>query len=797
MHQSEEVTQAYHFGVFELNERAHELRKQGHRIRLQDQPFQILKLLLQRAGDVVTRDELRQNLWPSSVYVDFDHGLNNAIARVRDALDDTAGTPQFIETLPRLGYRFIYPVERVPVTARVTRDERVTETEPQSDSSSQPVDTTPRWSQRRRILIFALAALLVVAGLFTGLQLTRRSDSGLSSATLAREPAIAVLPFVNMSNDSDKNYFADGLAEELMNKLAGIQGLKVVGRTPSSSFKDQNLPTEVIAERLNVDQFLEGSIRISGSQVRVTVQLIDAKDGYHRWSQTYDREFADILQVQEDIARAVAAALQVQLLETDELRLRHRGTRNAHAHRLYLVARELKGEHRAKELYLEAIALDPDYAAAYAGLSNYYFRNAWQFGEVDESFLPGRAAADRAMALDSESSDAFLARANMESLQARFKDDSEAYARARTDYLRAIELDPENPRPYFDYARTIVWDDPQLASSLHQRTAELNPLWELALASSVNQITRRESYEVRRKRLRLLAAQSVDPNTSILNLPMAFLEEKWGHLDEALIYLRPMVQAEFSPEFSKALWSVYMSLGDRAAAREVLAHRGNELSEVLRQAAALNADNRLNDAFATLERHRLDFPHSRVLDLPAARQALITGRPETALTILRQRLPNLASGLRPVSARNVIPALDLAAAYSQTGQVTAANQLLERIAAFLDGPDSPYLPMFTFFRARTHALADEPDLALAALERAYDEGFRQIWAPDLNPQPLLYVDSIDMDPAFASLRSEPRYRDWRERIRVDNARQLERHRARGNATSADVQPVSPGFDIES
>ena len=275
----------------------------------------------------------------------------------------------------------------------------------------------------------------------------------------------------------------------------------------------------------------------------------------------------------------------------------------------------------------------------------------------------------------------------MESLQARFQDDSEAYARARTDYLRAIELDPENPRPYFDYARTIVWDDPELASSLHQRTAELNPLWELALASSVNQITRRESYEVRRKRLRLLAAQSVDPNTSILNLPMAFLEEKWGHLDEALIYLRPMVQAEFSPEFSKALWSVYMSLGDRAAAREVLAHRGNELSEVLRQAAALNVDNRLNDAYATLESHRLDFPHSRVLDLPAARQALITGHPETALAILEQRLPDLASGLRAVSARNVIPALDLAAAYSQTGQDSAANQLLERIAAFLDGPD--------------------------------------------------------------------------------------------------------------
>ena len=769
-----------------LDTRAHELRKQGVRIRLPDQAFQTLRFLLERAGDVVTRDELRQNLWPSSVYVDFDHGLNNAIARVREAIGDTAGTPQFIETLPRLGYRFIYPVERVPTALRTINQETTASNEPQAVGPNPLTDALPRWNARWRLFTFAIVAVLAALAVLAGVWLARRPADEMRTASLPTEPSIAILPFVNLSDDSEQEHFGDGLSEELLDKLASIRGLKVVGRTSSAYFKDKQVPLPVIAETLKVSHLLEGSVRRSGSRLRVTVQLIDARDGYHRWSHTYDREFADIFQIQEEIARAVATALQVQLLDDDEARLRSRGTRDVDAYRLYLVAREMWSTPREKELLEEALARDPQFAAAHAGLADHYFRSAWMWLDApDESIRLSRAAAERAVALDSELGEALMARANAESLLARFRGDSEAYARAHQDYRRAAELDPSNPYVFFSYGRAVEWDEPQLAQSLFEQSLELDPLG-IPIHKPALMLSRRGQYNAARAYLQKLIVQDADPNQSGHKLSMGMLEKDWGRLDEAVNYLLSWEQDNelFEPYFSRALWSLYMSLGDLAAAREELEHPGNEVEEVLCEVATLNMDGRFDEALESLDRRRQAFPLSRVLDLPTARQALITGHAERALPILKARLPDLMSGVAPVTARNVIPALDLAAAYAGTGRLPAARQLLGRIAAFLDGADAPRLPMFVFLRARAHALAGERDLALLALERAYNDGFRMIWALDIDTQPLLYIDSIDMDPAFSALQSDLRYKSWRERIRVDNARQLERLRAHKAASPA-------------
>jgi hypothetical protein len=161
-----------------------------------------------------------------------------------------------------------------------------------------------------------------------------------------------------------------------------------------------------------------------------------------------------------------------------------------------------------------------------------------------------------------------------------------------------------------------------------------------------------------------------------------------------------------------------------------------------------------------------------LLDLPAARLALITGKPSEALAILQRRIPDVYAGIEPINAHNVIPALDLAAAWQGTGELTKSRQLLRRIAAFLDSTAAPQLPLFIYQRACAHALAGESELALNALDQAYTAGFRTLWAPDLHPQPLLYINPIDADPAFAELRSQPRYREWLARLKVDNARQL-------------------------
>jgi len=184
-------------------------------------------------------------------------------------------------------------------------------------------------------------------------------------------------------------------------------------------------------------------------------------------------------------------------------------------------------------------------------------------------------------------------------------------------------------------------------------------------------------------------------------------------------------------------------------------------------------DGRYEQAFTVLEQHRKEYPLSHLLDFPTAKFALIAGRPQQAFEILEQRLPDLVNGIEPISPRNLLPALDLATAQLNTDARNEARALLERIATYLDGSGALRLPMFAFQRARAHALAGEPDAALRALDRAYDEGLRTTWALDMRPQSLLYIDPIDADPAFGALRDDPRLAHWFTRIRADNAHQLE------------------------
>jgi hypothetical protein len=224
-----------------------------------------------------------------------------------------------------------------------------------------------------------------------------------------------------------------------------------------------------------------------------------------------------------------------------------------------------------------------------------------------------------------------------------------------------------------------------------------------------------------------------------------------------------------------------MSLDDRAGALQWLDFGDLAMEKPLSAAARFAMDGRYDQSYEVLEKHRGEYPLSRLLDLPTARFALIAGKPEQALGILEQRLPDLASGIEPISARNVIPALDLVTAQLQTGAEDRAHALLVRVAAFLDGPDVPRLPLFAFQRARAHALAGDSDAALRALDQAYSEGLRTMWALDLRPQSLLYVDPIEAEPAFASMRADPRLGRWYARLRAENER--ERRRLAGQWTA--------------
>ena len=774
MRESIEILQTLRFGVFEVDTRARELRKQGLRVRLQEQPFQILKFLVEHAGEVVTRDELRQKLWPSSVYVDFDHGLNNAIARLRDGLGDAAGTPRFIETLPRIGYRFICPVERTPSAAHPINSA--------ADVAIPPAYAPAWWKQRPRTLISGIA-LLVAVTLLAGLWVSRqRANETHTAVSLPQEPSIAVLPFSNLSADKDNEYFSDGLTEELVSKLAGIRGLKVVARTSSFRFKGKEESVAMIAQALQVNHLLEGSVRRSGTHLRITAQLIDAGKDEHVWSQTYDREVGDIFPIQEEIAFAVAAALKISLLDADQSRIRKHGTNDPEAYRLYLIAQaHLLSRARPTDLGLAkraldaAIVRDPNFATAYAGLAHYYFQRAWgTLTDTEDGPRLGAAAAERAVALDPASSEALEARANSEFWSYRFSGDYGAYIAAQNDMTRAIELDPSNSGAFDDFGRAILWSDPDRAMIMLEQSIRIDLLCTGPNIMIAVILGSRGQLEAGRKRCGDLLKRY--PDAAPCRMAIATLDTYFGNFEPAVGLMR-VSQQSIGGAARILLWAVHMSMSDRDGAEQWLDFGPSPFEKALSDAARSAMDGRYEQAFTVLEAHRKEYPLSHLLDFPTAKFALIAGKPQRALEILQQRLPDLVSGIEPISARNLLPAMDLATAQLKTGASNDGRVLLTRITAYLDGAAALRLPLFTFERARVHALAGEPDAALLALDRAYNEGLRTTWALDLRPQSFLYIDPLDADPALVALRDDPRFASWRVRIREDNARQLERLRA--------------------
>src|SRR4029077_11243654 len=430
------------FGVFEADLRSGELRKQGVKVKLQEQPFQILRILLEHPGEVVSREELQQKIWPADTFVDFDHGLNNAIRRLREALGDTADTPRFIETLPKRGYRFIGPVNGKGSAGVV----------PVQDVPPviRPATVHRRW---RRTLAASLVAVGVAVALVlaTALgstfgNLQRWVSAGSSSPSIH---SLAVLPLQNLSGDPAQEYFVDGMTEELITVLSRISGLKVISRTSVMRYKKTDQPLPEIARELNVDAIVEGSVLRSGDRVRITAQLIYAAKDTNLWSETYDRDLRDVLTLQSEVARAVAAEIRVKLTPGERESLKTPRPVNLPAHELYLQGSYYlalpRGCARAVEFFQRAIQAEPN-ARGYVGLARAY--DCLSFVEVAPvEFLPKEeAAALEALRLDQNSSDAHL-------ILARTRLDYDRdWSGAEKEFKRAIELNPNSSEAHLDYA---------------------------------------------------------------------------------------------------------------------------------------------------------------------------------------------------------------------------------------------------------------------------------------------------------------------------------------------------------
>jgi TolB-like protein/DNA-binding winged helix-turn-helix (wHTH) protein/thioredoxin-like negative regulator of GroEL len=473
------------FDRFEVDLRSGELLKNGRRLRLQPQPFQLLALLLEHPAEVVTREEICRKLWQADTFVDFDHSLGTAIGKIREALGDSPDSPRFVETLPRRGYRFI---GKIQANATPPSASNAAPSDADGASAVQRVDkgiesssipSVPQSSQRRNLrFVLVLAASLAV--LLAAAVFVRRFVDARAAVRAASIRSIAVLPLENLSGNPAQEYFTDGMTDELITELARTKGLRVISKTSVMQYKGVHRPLKEIARELGVDGILEGSVLNDGSQVRVTVQLVHAPSDTHVWAKSYIRDSRDLLVLQQELAENVAKEVNSAALPA---KVSSRGI-SPEAHDAYLRGRYdwFAGNYEtARESFEKAIQLQPDYSAAYAGLAEYYTGAAVSGVLVPKDALPrGDAAAQKALQLDDSAEEAHNAMAGTY-LFYRWN-----WKAAEKESLRAIELNPSFAEGYHLYGYVLLAlnrnDD---AVEVQRKSQELDPFarpWGLGYA---------------------------------------------------------------------------------------------------------------------------------------------------------------------------------------------------------------------------------------------------------------------------------------------------------------------------
>jgi TolB-like protein/DNA-binding winged helix-turn-helix (wHTH) protein/Tfp pilus assembly protein PilF len=441
------------FGVFQLDLKAGELRKSGVKIKLQDQPFRLLAVLVEHAGQVVTREQLRQRVWPSHVCVDFDQGLNNAIKKVREALGDSADSPVMIETVARHGYRFLAAVNAV---AAQTAEPRL---RPRLGSV---------WTAMASISIAALA----VAGYWTWHGSATRREPSRASVILA------VLPFDNLSGDPEQEFFSDGLTEEMIAQLGKLNPhrLKVIARGSVARYKHSTLAVNEIGSELHADYVIQGSVRRVPDRVRITVHLIQVPEQTDRWAESYDRDVKDILTLQDSVARAIGNQINITLVPPQSARPTVRNV-DPEAYEAYLKGRyywnkrTAEGMQKAQAYFQQAIDEDPNYGAAYSGLADCNSGLTWHGFTAPAQTLPkAHAAALKAIEIDPQSGEAHA------SLALELNHEWN-WSAAEAEFKRALQLNPSYANAHHWYGDNLSARGQHAAALLEARKAsDLDPL---------------------------------------------------------------------------------------------------------------------------------------------------------------------------------------------------------------------------------------------------------------------------------------------------------------------------------
>ena len=571
-------TSVVRFGTYEVSLQSGEVRKAGLRIRVQKQPMKLLEILLERPGEIVTREELRSRVWTSESFGDFDQALNIAIAKLRTALDDSAENPRFIETLPKRGYRFIADVSVVVADIHPKKPASSAGGLPGSQRKIGPgheiqgdgltiVPVSPKrrlWPRHR--VIFALTLVLSLPILAVWLFRSRgRGPTGIRS--------LAVLPLENLSGDASQGYFADGMTDELITDLSQISALRVISRTSVMVYKGARKPLPQIGRELNVDAVVEGTVLRSGDKVRITAQLIDASTDKHLWSQSYEGELRDTLALQNRVAGAIADQIRINLTPQEQAALKNVKVVNPEAYESYLKGRYFWNKRTAEGLkvalayFNQAIDEDPNYAQAYSGLADTYaLLGDWQYAVMTpkEAFPKAKAAAIKALALDSTLGEAHN---SLAFILDGFDWDLDSGGK---EFQRAIELNPGYATAHHWYAWHLSLLGRYDEAIAEMRKAEnLDPLSLIINADLAELLVLAHLYDesIRQSRKTI----EMDPNFALAHNQLAQAYLQIHMYDEAVAELQKAVQLSGrSPTCIANLARAFVASGNRSEAVQLL-----------------------------------------------------------------------------------------------------------------------------------------------------------------------------------------------------------------------------------
>lgn len=730
-------TAAFRLGALTVDPNRDEVSGPGGKVHLEPRVMDLVVYLAQRPDEVVTREELIEAVWQG--YPGADQSLSNTASKLRQALEEAGGDREQLQTVPKRGYSLVGPVEPV--------------------------------APARRRTIVAITTGLALAMLATFLLVEQPFRWGRP----VEESSVAVLPFENLSPDPNQQYFADGVAEELLNVLAQVKGLKVSARTSSFLFDEPNADVAEVGRALNVANVVEGSVRRDGNRIRVTVQLIDADEGYHRWSRTFDRELSDIFEIQDQIARAVVDALKVELLKSPKQKLARRSTDSIEAYDLYLAGRQRFNQRgqgndearRAIDLFEQAVEVDPEFALAWSGIADYYSvsNDWWLETYMDRDAIAARAleAARRAVELEPKLAEA---QASLGMALGKFEDD---YEQGRVHLRKAIELNP-------GYATALHWLGTDYfhegwhseALRLQERAATLDPLNNIVITWYARTLGTTGRYEKAVTELeRVLEYTPEADQIHDFLFHEAFESGRFVEAHDRLenwlaLYEGPNKDGEEKCCGQTALYQrarLEVALGRFDAAQASL----STLREIAPEAEILYGGGRywlLNGEGRYPELQKIS-KGPLAIDLPTGlrnialnfhgRANLLTGDVDAAIESLEQ--PENWGEWRGKSETRCL----LAYAYLQAGRPGSARDLADQTLALLEETESHgnRRPVLYFRKAMLLAMLDRREEALEALDEAYQSGWRHYHAVTVRP----FLDELMGD--------DERYAELIQRVRAD------------------------------